>query len=67
MDGLDKAYEARSQWITRLNVDRMFDPLRSERRFIALPKRSGARLCFHALKEDLFLAEADAGLLFHIR
>ena len=41
LDGLDKAYEARSQWITRLKVDRMFDPLRSEPRFIALLKKVG--------------------------
>ena len=27
------------------------------------PKESGARLCFQALKEDLFLPQADAGLL----
>ena len=40
LDVLDKAYEARLQWITWLKVDRMFDPLRSER-FIALLKKVG--------------------------
>jgi hypothetical protein len=43
----------------------MLDPLRSEPRFHRAPKESGARVCFQALKEDLFLPQADAGLLIH--
>jgi adenylate cyclase len=41
LDGLEKAYEARSQWLTFLKVDKTFDPLRSEPRFIALLKKMG--------------------------
>ena len=39
LDGLEKAYEARSQFLVILKVDRMFDPLRSEPRFIELLKK----------------------------
>jgi adenylate cyclase len=39
LDGLEKAYEVRSQWLTFLKVDRMFDPLRSDPRFVALLKK----------------------------
>jgi serine/threonine-protein kinase len=41
LDGLEKAYDARSQWLTLLKVDKMFDPLRSDPRFIALQKKVG--------------------------
>jgi adenylate cyclase len=41
LDGLEKAYEARSVWLTFLKEDKVFDPLRSEPRFIALLKRVG--------------------------
>ncbi len=41
LDGLEKAYEVRSQWIQLLKVDKVFDPLRSEPRFIALLKKVG--------------------------
>jgi len=41
LDGLEKAYEARSQWMLWLKMDRIFDPLRSEPRFIALLKKVG--------------------------
>jgi tetratricopeptide (TPR) repeat protein len=41
LDGLEKAYAARSQWLTLLKVDKMFDPLRSEPRFKALRKKVG--------------------------
>ena len=39
LDGLEKAYEARSQWLTLLKVDRVFDPLRYDSRFIELLKK----------------------------
>jgi adenylate cyclase len=39
LEGLEKAYEVRSQWLTLLKVDKVFDPLRSEPRFIALLKK----------------------------
>jgi adenylate cyclase len=41
LDGLEKAYEVRSQFLQVLKGDRMFDPLRSDRRFIALLKKVG--------------------------
>jgi adenylate cyclase len=41
LDGLEKAYAVRSQWLTQLKVDKVFDPLRSEPRFIALLKKVG--------------------------
>ena len=41
LDGLKKAYEARSQWLTFLKVDKVFDPLRSDPRFIELLKKVG--------------------------
>ncbi len=39
LDGLEKAYEVRSPWLTLLKVDRVFDPLRSDPRFIELLKK----------------------------
>ena len=39
LDGLEKAYEARSWLLLHLKMDRIFDPLRSEPRFIALMKK----------------------------
>jgi hypothetical protein len=41
MDGLEKAYEDRSQWLLWLKMDRMFDPIRSDSRFIELLKKVG--------------------------
>jgi adenylate cyclase len=39
LSGLDKAYEVRSQWLTFLKVDKVYDPLRSDPRFIELLKK----------------------------
>ena len=39
LEGLEKAYEVRSQWLATLKVDRVFDPLRSDPRFIELLKK----------------------------
>jgi len=36
---LEEAYEARSWLLLHLKMDRMFDPLRPEPRFIALMKK----------------------------
>jgi len=41
LDDLERAYAADSQWMGWLNKDRMFDPLRSEPRFILLLKKLG--------------------------
>ena len=41
LEGLDKAYGVRSQWLTMLKVDRIFEPLRSEPLFIELLKKVG--------------------------
>jgi len=41
LEELEKAYEVRSQWLSLLKVDRIFDPLRSEPRFIELLKKVG--------------------------
>jgi hypothetical protein len=41
LDGLEKAYEARSVWLVYLKEDKVYDPLRSEPRFIALLKKVG--------------------------
>jgi eukaryotic-like serine/threonine-protein kinase len=39
LDYLEQAHAADSQWLCWLKEDRVFDPLRSERRFIALMKK----------------------------
>ena len=41
LDGLEKAYEARDWFLVYLKMDKIFDPLRSEPRFIALLKKAG--------------------------
>ncbi len=41
LDYLEQAYEADSQWLGWLRNDRIFDPLRSEPRFISLMKKVG--------------------------
>jgi adenylate cyclase len=41
LDGLEKAYAVRSQWLTFLKVDTIWDPLRSDPRFIDLLKKVG--------------------------
>jgi len=41
LDGLEKAYEERDYLLLMLRMDRIYDPLRSEPRFIALMKKAG--------------------------
>ena len=40
LDYLEKAYAALDTWIASLKMDRIFDPLRSQPRFIALLKKA---------------------------
>jgi hypothetical protein len=39
MNYLEQAYSVRSQWLTWLKMDPIFDPLRKTPRFIALMKK----------------------------
>ena len=41
LDGLERAYEVRSQWVLLLKVDKVYDSLRPEPRFIGLLKKVG--------------------------
>jgi TolB-like protein/DNA-binding winged helix-turn-helix (wHTH) protein len=41
---LDRAFEDRNPWLVNLNVDPIWDPLRSEPRFVALVKKVGLPL-----------------------
>ena len=39
LDGLEKASEAHDPWVMQLKMDRIFNPLRSDPRFIGLLRK----------------------------
>jgi len=41
LDGLEKAYNARDPWLSNLKIDKIYDPIRSDPRFIELLSKVG--------------------------